>query len=297
MPKNRTRARNRIEALLASAVGAFLARKTPEKAEAWGRAAGRLYSRLDARRRTLAGENLARAFPDLGPAGVEALCVRVFEHFGGVAAELLHAARHDTADALSRVEAEGAEIARAAYATGRGVLFLTAHLGNWEWAALGTCALGIPCAVIARPLDNPVLDAALTRFRTSTGNAVIAKTDAARQMLRTLRRGGAIGILNDQHARPPDAVTVPFFGRPAATSSALAKLAARTEALVVPAQAIRTAPARWRLSYGEPLDVRALPEDERGVEKLTARLNGILEQMIRRHPEQWLWLHNRWRLD
>jgi len=116
-------------------------------------------------------------------------------------------------------------------------------------------------------------------------------------MLRVVRRGGAVGILNDQHARPPDAVTAPFFGRPAATSSALARLVDRTEALVVPTSAIRVAPARWRLTYEPPLDVRALTGDERGVERLTARLNGILESMIRRHPEQWLWPHNRWRLD
>lgn len=293
----RTALRNRLEALLAGGLGAFLAKKSPESAEASGRAAGRLYLRLDGRRRRLARENISRAFPDLAPREVDALSVRVFEHFGGVAAELVHAARHEAADALSRVETEGAEIARAAFASGRGVVFLTAHLGNWEWAALGTGALGIPCGVIVRPLDNPLLDATLTRLRASTGNTVIVKREAAREMLRALRRGNTLGILTDQHARPPDAVTAPFFGRPAATSSALAKLVDRTEALVVPTAAIRVAPARWRLSWDPPLDVRALSEEERGVQKLTARLNGILESMIRRHPEQWLWLHNRWRLD
>jgi KDO2-lipid IV(A) lauroyltransferase len=297
MPKKRTAFRNRLEALFAAGLGAVLARRTPEAAEKFGRALGRLYLRLDAKRRNLARENLALAFPDLPQAAIDALTVRVFEHFGGVAAELLHAASHDAADALSRLETEGADIARTAFASGRGVFFLTAHLGNWEWAALGTGALGIPSGVIARPLDNPLLDATLTRLRTSTGNTVVAKRDAAREMLRVLRRGGAIGILTDQHARPPDAVTVPFFGRPAATSSALAKLVDRTEALIVPAAAIRIAPARWRLTYEPPLDVRALSGDERGVEKLTGRLNGILEHMIRRNPEQWLWLHNRWRLD
>ncbi|MFI5120633.1 MAG: lysophospholipid acyltransferase family protein [Thermoanaerobaculia bacterium] len=297
MPKTRTAFRNRLEALAAGAVGAALAKMTPEAAEALGRALGRFYLRLDGRRRNLASGNLARAFPDLSSAGIEALTGRVFEHFGGVAAELLHAMGHDPEDALSRIETERADIARGAFASGRGVLFLTAHLGNWEWAALGTGALGISTGVIARPLDNPLLDAPLTRLRTSTGNSVIVKREAAREMLRALRRGGAIGILNDQHARPPDAVIAPFFGQPAATSSALAKLADRTEALVIPAAAIRIAPARWRLSFEPALDVRTLPEEERGVEKLTGRLNGILEQMIRRHPEQWLWLHNRWRVD
>ncbi len=297
MPKQRTAARNRLEALAAGAAGALLARMTPEAAEGFGRALGRLYLRLDVKRRALARANLARAFPELPAAGIEALAVRVFEHFGGVAAELLHSSGHGPEDALARIETQGAEYAREAFASGRGVFLLTAHLGNWEWAALGTGALGIPVRVIARPLDNPLLDARLTRLRTSNGNSVIGKRDAAREMLRSLRAGAAIGILNDQHARPPDAVTAPFFGQPAATSSALAKLVDRTEALVVPTAAIRIAPARWRLTYEPALDVRTLPESERGVEKLTARLNGILEQMIRRNPEQWLWLHNRWRVD
>src|SRR5271169_404274 len=297
MPKKRTAFRNRLEALAAGAAGTALARMAPEAAEAFGRALGRLYLRLDGRRRNLARANLARAFPDLSSAGIDSLTVRVFEHFGGVAAELLHAMGHRPQDALSRIETEGAEVARAALASGRGVLFLTAHLGNWEWAALGTGALGISSGVVARPLDNPLLEARLTRLRTSTGNFVIRKRDAAREMLRSLRGGGAIGILNDQHARPPDAVTVLFFGQPAATSSALAKLADRTEALVIPAAAIRIAPARWRLTFEPALDVRMLPEAERSVEKLTASFNGILEQMIRRNPEQWLWLHNRWRVD
>lgn len=297
MSKKRSAFRNRFEALLVAAVGAALARRTPEAAEKFGRALGRLYLRLDAKRRNLARENLALAFPDLPPAPIDALAVRVFEHFGGLAAELLHAAGREPGEVLPRLETAGAEIARAASATGRGVFFLTAHLGNWEWAALGTGAIGIPIRVVVRPLDNPRLDAVLTRLRTSTGNSVIDKRDAAREMLRTLRRGGAIGILTDQHAHPPDAVTVPFFGRPASTSSALAKLVDRTEALVVPTTAIRIAPARWRLTYEPPLDVRALSVEERGVERLTARLNGILEAMIRRHPEQWLWLHNRWRVE
>lgn len=297
MPRHRTAFRNRLEFFLADALGAFFARKTPEAAESTGRALGRLYLRLHGRRRALTRRNLSLAFPELTAVEVEALSIRCFEHFGGVAAELIHAVAHDPADALQRVETEGAAIAKAAFAAGRGVFFLTAHLGNWEWAALGTGALGISTGVVVRPLDNPLLDATFTRLRTCTGNRVIAKRDAARGMLRAIRSGGAIGILNDQHAHPPDAVTAPFFGRPAATSSALAKLADRTEALIVPAFAVRVAPARWRLTYEPPLDVRTLPLEERGVERLTARLNGILEEMIRRNPEQWLWLHNRWRLD
>src|SRR5512132_2102419 len=156
MPKKRSAFRNRLEALAAGAAGTVLAKMTPEAAESSGRALGRLYMRLDERRKNLARANLARAFPDLPPAGIEDLTVRVFEHFGGVAAELLHSIGHGPGDALARIETQGAEYAREAFASGRGVFLLTAHLGNWEWAALGTSALGIPVRVIARPLDNPL---------------------------------------------------------------------------------------------------------------------------------------------
>ena len=104
-------------------------------------------------------------------------------------------------------------------------------------------------------------------------------------------------MLADQHVRPPDGIPAPFFGRLASTTSALARIVDRTEALVLPAAAIRIAPSRYRLIVESVLDVRTLPAAEREAGPLTARFNAILEQMIRRHPEQWLWLHNRWRLD
>jgi KDO2-lipid IV(A) lauroyltransferase len=106
-----------------------------------------------------------------------------------------------------------------------------------------------------------------------------------------------LGVLADQHVRPPDGIPAPFFGRPASTTAALARIVDRTEALVLPAAAIRIAPSRYRLIVEPVLDVRTLPAAEREAGPLTARFNAILEQMIRRHPEQWLWLHNRWRLD
>jgi KDO2-lipid IV(A) lauroyltransferase len=296
MGRARSELRNRTEAF-GVALFARLLRGSPEGAEAFGRRLGRLYRLLDGRRRRLAEANVAFAFPEKTPGEVGAFVKDVFAHFGGVAGEMLHAASRPAAETLRRIEVKNAEAACAASATGRGVVFLTAHLGSWEWAALGTSGVGVPVHVIARPLDNPLLDEKLTELRTATGNAVIPRRDAAREMLRTLRQGGALGILMDQHARPPDGIPVPFFGRPAATTSALARIVDRTEALVVPAAALRVAPARWQLTYHEVLDVRTLPPAERAVEALTARFNRIVESLIRLAPEQWLWLHNRWRSD
>jgi KDO2-lipid IV(A) lauroyltransferase len=295
MGRHRSAFRNRAEALAVSALRGVFARMTPEVAEAAGRRLALAYRRVDRRRRELAHANIAKAFPEKSPAEVDALARAVFAHFGGVATELLHAAGRPVPEALARIDFPDVAAAREARASGRGVLFLTAHLGNWEYSALGMAAAGIPAAVVARPLDNPLLDAWLTEFRTRNGNTIIEKREAARGMFKTLRSGGVLGVLADQHVGPPDGIPAPFFGRRASTTSALARIVDRTEALVLPAAAIRIAPSRYRLVVESVLDVRTLPAAEREAPALTARFNAILEDMIRRHPEQWLWLHNRWR--
>lgn len=293
----RSRFRNRAEALAVAALRGVFSRMSPERAEAVGRRLGLAYRRVDGRRRELTRANIARAFPEMPAGEVDALSRAVFAHFGGLTAELLHASGRPVSEIAGCVEFPGAEIAREALRSGRGVLFLTAHLGNWEYSAIEMAAAGVTASVVARPLDNPLLDAWLTAFRTGNGNEIIEKHDAARGMLRVLRGGGVLGVLADQHVRPPDGIPAPFFGRLASTTSALARIVDRTEALVLPAAAIRIAPSRYRLIVESVLDVRTLPAAEREAGPLTARFNAILEQMIRRHPEQWLWLHNRWRLD
>ncbi len=296
MAKERSAFRNRLE------LGAFLLLKglfaslPLRAADAVGRGAGRLYRLLDARRRRLVAENLARAFPEKGPAELARLERAVFAHFGGLAAELLRCERESVGSLLSRVEVVGLEHARAAAASGRGVFFSSPHLGNWEWAALVTGAHGFPVTVVVRPLDNRLLDGRLTAMRERTGCRIVSKRDAARTLLKTLRDGGLVGILADQRARPPDAVVVPFFGRPASTTTAVARLAAKTGALFLPAVCLRTGAGRWRLTFSEAIDPATFPEAERAVEPLTARITALVESQVRAAPEQWLWLHDRWRL-
>ena len=297
MARTRSGFRNRAEALAVAALRGAFSRMSPERAEAVGRRLGLAYRRVDGRRRELTRANIARAFPEMPAGEVDALSRAVFAHFGGLTTELLHAVGRPVPEIVARVEFPDAGLAREALRSGRGVLFLTAHLGNWEYSAIGMAASGVKASVVARPLDNPLLDARLAAFRTGNGNAIIEKHDAARGMLRVLRGGGVLGVLADQHVRPPDGIPAPFFGRPASTTSALARIVDRTEALVLPAAAIRVAPSRYRLIVESVLDVRTLPAAEREAGPLTARFNAILEDMIRRHPEQWLWLHNRWRLD
>lgn len=299
MSRPRSAFRDRAEELLVALAAAPIGWMSPESAERLGRRLGALLLRAAPARRALVRRNLARAFPDKSEEELDALLSAVFAHFGGMSAELLATLEEPLEALLARIEIrpEEIELARAAVASGRGLFFLTPHLGNWEMAALVGATLGLPMSVIVRPLDNARLELRLRAFRERSGNVVVPKGEAAREILKVLRRGGTVGILIDQHARGTDAVAAPFFGRPAATSSALARLMDRTEALVLPAAAIRTGPTRYRLTFEELIDVRRLTAEERRPEALTARLNATLETQIRRAPEQWLWLHNRWRLD
>jgi KDO2-lipid IV(A) lauroyltransferase len=295
--KQRSALRNRAEAA-AFALAARGLRALPRvQAETLGRRLGLLFRRLSRRRRELVERNLSRAYPDASPEERERLAQGVFAHFGGVAFDLIASIGEPHDSILGRVEVVGLERARRAYASGRGVFFLTAHLGNWEMAAIVTSLLDMPVKVVGRPLDNPLLETRLRSFREKAGNTVVPKATAARELLRVLRSGGTVGILMDQHARPPDAVAAPFFGRLASTTSAVARLANRTDALILPATCLRTGPSRYRLEYHEVVDIRDLSSAERETAALTTCLNEMIETLVRLAPEQWLWLHNRWRLD
>jgi KDO2-lipid IV(A) lauroyltransferase len=287
--------RNRIELVAYLALRSLFRILPLRIADGLGRNVGLLYRLLDHRRRRLVARNLALAFPEKSPVELHQLARQVFAHFGGLAADLFRSETEPVERLLARIEIVGLEHARAAAASGRGVFFSTPHLGNWEWAALATGASGFPVTIVARPLDNPLLDARLTAMREKAGCRIVSKREAARTLLRTLRAGGMVGILADQRARPPDALAVPFFGRPALTTTSIARLAGRTGALFLPVVCLRIAPGRYRLVFSEPLDFTAIPPDESGVEHRTALVTALVERQVRAAPEQWLWLHDRWR--
>lgn len=295
MARKRSRLRNSTEELALELLRRSAAAASLTAAEAAGRRLGRVYRLMDSRRRHLVRANLLHAFPERTPLEIEELSKAVFAHFGGMAADLLRSLEEPVEALLSRIEIRDPDIAREAAASKRGFFFLTSHLGNWEYGALAAAAIGFPMTVVARPLDNERLEARMRAFRGRAGNAVLPKAEAAREILRILRRGGAVGILADQHASGADAVRVPFFGRLASTTSAIARIADRTEALILPADVVRTGPGRYRLTFRPLVDVRRLPPEERASVPLTARINRVIEAAIREHPEQWLWLHDRWR--
>ncbi|MDR1990449.1 MAG: lysophospholipid acyltransferase family protein, partial [Acidobacteriaceae bacterium] len=218
-----------------------------------------------------------------------------FQHFGRL---LLEFFRFDamSPDAMLRaVEWEGEERARAAYAHGKGVLFITGHFGFWELQALVHALKFPPMAVMARALDNPWLNERLEQMRTRTGTEVIYRQGGVRKVLRRLQSGGAVGVLIDQHILGGDAVTVNFFNRPAATTSAVAALALRTGARIVPLFALPLGGGRYRMIYEHPIEPPA-PDSPDPIRELTQRCTDVLEMYVRQHPDLWLWMHRRWRV-
>jgi KDO2-lipid IV(A) lauroyltransferase len=287
--------RHAVEAAAAGIVGGLAGRAPRRLALAFGRALGRAYGRLDRRHLRIAEDNLARAFPEWDGARRRDVALGVYGHFGRVLLDILWMAGREREEILRRIEVTGAEHVEAARAAGRGALLITAHVGNWELHGLAHGWLFGPIGVVARPLDNPALDARLCDFRRRPGNTVIYKRRALPEVLRLLRDNRAVAILIDQNVQPGDGVFVDFFGRKAATTTVAAALALKTGCALIPTHAELGEDGRYRLVYEPPLAAPPAGDRAADVQRLTQRLTSVIEGWVRGRPEQWLWLHRRWK--
>jgi KDO2-lipid IV(A) lauroyltransferase len=264
--------------------------------QALGRSLGRLWYRLDAPHRRVALENLDRAFDGrMSPAEIELLARNTFEHFGIMALEVCRLAFLEKEELLGWITIEGEEHFWKALAQGRGLLLLTGHLGNWELLGLVASVRGRPISVVARPADNPALEAELLRLRSRFGNRVIYKKAALKEALKELKTGGVVAALIDQNVASKEGVFVEFFGRLACTSPILALLALKTSAPVVPAFALRMPEGKYRVVVEPPVEIERTGNLDRDVVEATQKFTTIIEQYVRRYPDQWLWMHRRWK--
>jgi KDO2-lipid IV(A) lauroyltransferase len=185
---------------------------------------------------------------------------------------------------------DGLENFTNAHAKGRGVLVATAHLGNWELSAFTHALMTAPMTIVVRPLDNPRLDAFVEHRRALTGNPIITKKDAARGIFRALKAGDAVGILIDQNSTLEEGVFIDFFGRKACANAAFVKFAHRTGAAVVPGFALWSdAERKYVLHFYPEIPMTG------DVQADTQRVHSAIEAVIREHPDQWLWIHRRWK--
>ena len=242
------------------------------------------------RLRRVAMRNLKLAYPDKSPAERRAIAGEVFLSI----ARLLYAfARFPTINRknISQwIRYEGLEHFLDAKKAGRGVLFATAHLGNWELSAFAHGLMTEPMNVVIRPLDNPAIDRLVEARRQLSGNRLIEKRDAARAILRALQQNQAVGILMDQNTSLAEGVFVNFFGMQACANVGFAKIAHRTGAQVIPGFALwLEAEQRYVLRFFPPVEISGDAAAD------TARLHAVLENVIREFPGQWLWIHRRWK--
>jgi Kdo2-lipid IVA lauroyltransferase/acyltransferase len=240
--------------------------------------------------------NLALAFPEWTEQQRRAVMKRMTRNLGWMAAEFARMPQYTKKNIQNVVVLDGHENFLAGQSRGKGVLYLTGHIGAWELSSYAHALYGFPLHYMARPLDNKPLDALVNEYRGLSGNKPIYKNEAARVMLRVLKDAGTVGILADQNTMPEEGVFVDFFGVPACTTSGLARVALHTDAAVVPGYAFWDENLRkYRLRFEPPVELVRTGDTERDVLENTQRFAKVLEQIIRKYPEQWVWIHARWK--
>jgi Kdo2-lipid IVA lauroyltransferase/acyltransferase len=246
-------------------------------------------------RRRLALANLKVAFPEMAEADRRRVGRRSFQHLGLMFVELCTAMNAPLERILAGIKVVGLEHLRVAMAEHGRVLVLTAHLGNWELLALAHQLSGIPTAVVMRALDAASLDVIADRLRRRAGIELIEKRAALRPVLSALNHGRMVALLLDQNASRREGIFVSFFGRPASTSKSLAVLAVRTRTPVVPIFIYRERLHEHRVVIHPPFALDKAGDSEQAVAELTQRCATATEAAIVAAPDQWLWVHNRWR--
>ncbi|HKI26775.1 MAG TPA: lysophospholipid acyltransferase family protein [Candidatus Sulfotelmatobacter sp.] len=251
---------------------------------------------LHVRLRRVGMRNLALAFPDKSEAERKRILRAEFTSLGRQLAEICQFPRYTLNNIEQIVVYDGLENYERAYARGKGVLFVTAHFGGWELSAFAHSLHGHWLHVVMRPMDNPYLDRLLQSYRTMHGNKTVAKDDFVRGLLGAMKAGETVGILMDTNMTPPQGVFVDFFGIPACTASGLARIALRTDAAVVPGFTIwDDALGKYRLRFDPALELIRTGDLEADIVANTQRFTKVIEDYVRKYPEQWLWVHRRWK--
>jgi KDO2-lipid IV(A) lauroyltransferase len=248
------------------------------------------------RLRSVGMRNLALAFPEKTRRERARILRGVFTSLGRQLAEVCLFPKYTLENVGKVVVYDGFENFERALARGKGVLFLTAHLGAWELSAFTHSLYGHPLHIVMRPLDNAYLDRLMRRYRTMHGNSTVDKDDFVRGLLSAMKAGETVGILMDTNMTPPQGVFADFFGIPACTASGLARIALRTDAAVVPGFTTWDPGLRkYRLRFDPALKLIRTGNDDADVLANTALFTKVIEGYVRKYPDQWLWVHRRWK--
>jgi KDO2-lipid IV(A) lauroyltransferase len=251
---------------------------------------------LQPKLRKTAEFNLRLAFPDWTDARRKDVTRGMVRNLGWMAAEFARLPRLTKENIVDVVVLDGHENFLEGQGRGNGVLYLTGHIGAWELSSFAHALYGFPLHFVARPLDNKRLDTLVNEYRCSSGNRPIFKNESARVMLKILKDSGTVGVLADQNTLPAEGAFVDFFGKLACTTTGLARVALHTGAAVVPGYAYWDQTIQmYRLRFEPPVELIRTGDTERDVFENTQRFAKVIEEIIRKHPDQWVWIHKRWK--
>ncbi len=288
--------RERLENLALRLVVGAVGMLPRAAARAVGAGIGALAWSLLGRLRRVGLRNLEMAFPEKTAAEREAILRGVFRSLGWQMGEFCKMSGYTAETASKFIRYDGLEHYLAARVKGKGVLVLTGHLGAWELSSFYHSLMGYPMSLVIRRLDNPLVDAFVNRIRCLHGNRVIHKDDFARGLLTSMQRGETVGILMDTNMTPPQGVFVPYFGVEACTASGLARVALHSGAAVLPGFLVwEAAERKYVLRFGEELELIRTGNGAQDIVANTALFTATIEAYVRRYPEQWLWVHRRWK--
>jgi KDO2-lipid IV(A) lauroyltransferase len=286
----------RLEALGVRLAVAAIGVLPRSAARAVGAGIGALLFHLLGRLRRTGMENLRRSFPEKSEAERVRILRGVYRSLGWQLGEFCKMRGYTAAQASTFIRYDGLEHYLAARDKGRGVLVLTGHLGAWELSSYYHSQMGYPMSMVIRRLDNPLVDAFVNDLRCLHGNRVIHKDDFARGLLAAMHHGDTVGILMDTNMTPPQGVFVPYFGVPACTATALARVALKSGAAVVPGFLLwEESEQRYNLRFGPEIELIHSGDAAHDILANTALFTATIESYVRRYPEQWLWVHRRWK--
>jgi KDO2-lipid IV(A) lauroyltransferase len=254
-----------------------------------------LYAMLPRLQRT-AEFNLRLAFPEWGEPRRREVIRGMVRNLGWMAAEFARLPRYTRENIENLLIIDGHENFLEGQRRGKGVLYLTGHIGAWELSSFAHALYGFPLHYLARPLDNARVDALVNCYRCLSGNQPIFKNESARTLLKILKEAGTVGILADQNTMPEEGAFVDFFGKSACTTTGIARVALHTDAAVVPGYAIwDESIGKYRLRFEPAVELVRTGETDRDIFVNTQKFAKVIEEIIRKHPEQWVWVHARWK--
>lgn len=292
--RKKNRVLQRVEYIFYRVVAAAVRAAGEEGVYRWGGRFGAFAGKVLRSRDKLAMRNLRVTFPDRPLKELRAILDECWRQFGRQLLLYVHVQRMSIEELLSRCEITNTHLFEEATALGNGTIVISAHFGSWEIGGLAITSLSNDIYTVARRLDNELLDADLARIRARTGAVVVDRRHAARPLMRALADNGVVVMLPDQAVLPREGVLAPFLGRPAWTTPAPAKMAAKRGSTIVFAFCIPQK-TRHRLEFEESIRVDQLTEAEKDPVVLTTRINDVISRRIAERPDLWLWMHDRWK--